>query len=127
MIPYTAVTEGIAITVHVVYLDGESDAMKRRFAFGYQVRIENQTEAEVQLLRRRWVINDGDGRVKEVEGEGVVGQQPVIAPGESHSYQSFCVIPTFEGSMTGTYLMQRASGERFRAQIPRFFLAARTS
>lgn len=127
MIPYTAITEGIAITVLVVYLDDDSDPVQRRFAFGYQVRIENRTEAEVQLLRRHWIITEGTGRSEEIEGEGVVGEQPVILPGEAHTYQSFCMIESFEGSMAGTYLMQRESGERFRVQIPRFYLAARTN
>jgi ApaG protein len=98
--------------------------MARKFVFAYFIRIENHGAGEVQLLRRHWIIRDGNGGVQEVEGEGVVGQQPVLAPGGTHVYNSFCVLPTFEGTMEGTYLMQRESGERFRAQIPRFHLRA---
>ena len=127
MIRYDAVTEAVHITVRPAWLDGKSDPVERRFAFTYFVRVENTGDAEVQLLRRRWVITDADGRVQEVEGAGVVGQQPVIAPGEAHEYHSFCVLRTFEGSMEGTYLMQREGGSRFKAQIPLFHLRALTN
>ena len=123
MIPYIATTAGITITVRPVYLDGRSSFMER-FVFGYFVRIVNNTADDVQLLRRHWYIRDGDGRLDEVEGEGVIGQQPVIAPGESHEYNSYCVLKTFEGTMEGTYLMERESGERFRVTIPQFDLRA---
>jgi ApaG protein len=124
MIPYVAITDDIAVTVRPVYLDGQSDVLARRFVFGYFVRIENRGSVDVQLLRRHWTISDSDGRVQEVEGEGVVGHMPVIAPGESHEYNSFCTIETFEGSMEGTYLMERERGTRFRVAIPRFDLRA---
>lgn len=124
MIPYVATTDGITITVRPVYLDGKSDLMQRRFVFGYFVRIQNQTDADVQLLRRHWRIYDAEGHVQEVEGEGVIGQQPILAPGQAHEYNSYCVLKTFEGSMEGTYLMERARGERFRVTIPLFFLRA---
>ena len=124
MIPYVAITDDIAVTVRPVYLDGQSDVLARRFVFGYFVRIENRGSVDVQLLRRHWTISDSDGRVQEVEGEGVVGHKPVIAPGESHEYNSFCTIETFEGSMEGTYLMERERGTRFRVAIPRFDLRA---
>ncbi|MEM8559156.1 MAG: Co2+/Mg2+ efflux protein ApaG [Bacteroidota bacterium] len=127
MVSYAATTEGITIAVRPVYLDGESDAMVVRFVFAYFVRIENDGLGEVQLLRRHWIITDETGKRTEVEGEGVVGQQPVLQPGDVHEYQSFCVLETFTGTMEGTYLMQRESGERFRAQIPRFHLAARVN
>lgn len=124
MIPYVAITDDIAVTVRPVYLDGQSDVLARRFVFGYFVRIENRGSDDVQLLRRHWVISDSDGRVQEVEGEGVVGHTPIIAPGESHEYNSFCTIETFEGRMEGTYLMERSEGQRFRVAIPRFDLRA---
>ncbi len=124
MVTYDATTETVRITVRPAYLDGKSDAVEGRFVFAYFVRIENHGAAEVQLLRRHWVITDARGHVENVEGEGVIGAQPVIAPGDSHEYQSFCVLETFEGSMTGTYLMQREDGSRFRAQIPEFHLVA---
>ena len=124
MIPYIATTEDITVTVRPVYLDGKSDLIEKRFVFGYFVRIENHSLEEVQLLRRHWYIRDGFGRLKEVEGEGVIGEQPIILPGEAHEYNSLCVLNTFEGSMEGTYLMERANGERFRVNIPRFDLRA---
>lgn len=124
MIPYLAITDDIAVTVRPVYLDGQSDVLARRFVFGYFVRIENRGTDDVQLLRRHWTISDANGRVQEVEGEGVVGATPIIAPGESHEYNSFCTIESFEGTMEGTYLMERAHGMRFRVAIPRFDLRA---
>ena len=127
MVSYDATTDTVRVTVRPAYLDGKSDAIERRFAFAYFVRIENHGDGEVQLLRRSWTITDADGHVQEVEGEGVVGRQPVIGPGEAHEYHSFCVLRTFTGSMEGTYLMQRPDGSRFRAQIPRFHLTAATN
>lgn len=124
MVPYIATTNEITVTVRPVYLDEQSDFWARRFVFGYWIRIENQGEGEVQLLRRHWLIRDETGRVQEVEGAGVVGKQPVIEPGAIHEYNSFCVLETFTGSMEGTYLMQRSNGERFRITIPRFDLRA---
>lgn len=124
MVSYDATTEALTVTVRPVYLDGQSDVIARRFVFAYFVEIDNHGLGEVQLLRRHWTITDGDGRVQEVEGEGVIGQQPVLGPGASHLYNSYCVLPTFEGTMEGTYLMQRQDGGRFRARIPRFPLRA---
>ena len=124
MIPYTATTEGITITVRPAYLDQESDLLGGRFVFAYFIRIQNDTLDEVQLLSRKWLISESGGRVKEVEGEGVVGEQPVIEPGQHHEYNSFCVLNTFEGVMQGSYLMQRQDGSRFNVQIPAFILRA---
>ncbi|MFT5142730.1 MAG: ApaG protein [Rhodothermales bacterium] len=124
MVPYAATTEDITVTVRPVYLDGQSDVLNKRFVFGYFVRIENGGSGEVQLLRRHWHIQDSSGRVQEVEGEGIVGKTPVIQPGEYHEYNSFCIIETFEGSMEGTYLMEREYGSRFKVNIPLFNLRA---
>jgi len=124
MLSYTEVTDEITIRVSPMYLDGQSDPMARKFVFAYFVRIENHGVQEVQLLRRHWFIHDGNADTKEVEGEGVVGKQPVIPPEGAHEYNSFCVLETFEGSMVGTYLMQRADGDQFLANIPRFHLRA---
>lgn len=121
---YSATTEKITITARPVYLEDQSDLLERKFVFAYFIHIENHGDEPVQLLRRHWIINHAGGRVEEVEGEGVVGKQPVIAPGGSHEYNSFCVLDTFEGSMEGTYLFQRERGEYFRAAIPRFTLRA---
>ena len=124
MVAYEALTDQIRVTVRPMYLDGQTDIMNGRFVFGYFVRIENEGLQEVQLLRRHWYISDGRGKVQEVEGEGVVGNQPVIESGGFHEYNSFCILETFEGSMEGSYLMQRPNGERFKAVIPRFNLRA---
>ena len=124
MTGYNATTDEITINVRPVYLEAQSDFMQRKFVFAYFIRIENHGTSSVQLLRRHWLINHAGGRVEEVEGEGVVGKQPVIPPGEFHEYNSFCVLDSFEGTMEGTYLMHRANGEYFRATIPKFVLRA---
>lgn len=121
---FTETTREITISVHPVFLEGQSDVLARKLVFAYFVRIENHGPEPVQLLRRHWFIHDGKGSPKEVEGEGVVGKQPVIAPGETHQYNSFCILETFEGYMEGTYLMQRPDGGLFQAVIPRFTLRA---
>lgn len=121
---YTETTENITVSVRPIFLDGQSDPMSRKFVFAYFVRIENGGNEEVQLLRRHWFIHDGDSDAKEVEGEGVVGKQPVIPPGAAHEYSSFCVLETFEGFMEGTYTMVRPNGDRFKIVIPRFNLRA---
>jgi len=124
MIPYIATTEDITVTVRPVYLDSQSDFFEKRFVFGYFVRIENHSLVAVQLLRRYWRIEEYAGRVQEVEGDGVIGKQPVIAPGEEHTYSSYSILNTFEGTMEGYYTMKRPDGEHFRVVIPRFFLRA---
>ena len=124
MVSYDATTDAVTVTVRPVYLDDRSDVVEGRFVHLYFVQIGNGGSGEVQLLRRRWIITDAEGRVEEVEGEGVVGRQPVIPPGEVHEYHSFSVLGTFEGTMEGTYLMQREDGSRFKAEIPKFYLRA---
>jgi len=124
MVTYEATTEEITVRVSPVYIDGQSDPLKHQFVFGYFVRIENGGSRGVQLLRRKWLIRHGTGRVEEVDGEGVIGIQPVIAVGESHAYNSYCVLQSYEGSMEGFYTMEWEGGERFEATIPRFWLKA---
>jgi len=121
---FVATTEDITVVVRPVYLDGRSDMIAKRFVFAYFIRIENNGKDRVRLLRRHWHINHASGRTEDVEGEGVVGKQPVILPGEFHEYNSYCVLETFEGSMEGTYLMERSNGEMFSVAIPRFILRA---
>ena len=121
---FVATTEDITVTVRPVYLDGQSDMIQKKFVFAYFIRIENNGRESVQLLRRHWTINHSSGKVEEVDGEGVVGKQPLLAPGEVHEYNSYCVLETFEGSMEGTYLMRRFNGEKFKVTIPRFILRA---
>lgn len=121
---YAAVTEGIRVSVRPVYLDGQSDALAHKFVFAYFIRIENASEETVQLLRRYWHITHATGKTEEVDGEGVVGKQPVIPSGEYHEYNSYCILESMEGVMEGTYLMRRPNGTTFRVTIPRFTLRA---
>ena len=124
MTSYAAVTHDIKVTVRPVYLDGQSEALSRKFVFAYFIRIENLGADSVQLLRRHWIIKHSSGKTEEVEGEGVIGKQPVINPGHSHEYNSYCILETMEGSMEGSYLMQRSNGEQFSVIIPLFSLRA---
>lgn len=124
MIPYVATTEDLRVVVRPAYLDAQSVPLERRFVFSYLIRIENHSAHAVQLLRRAWYIVDRSGFIQEVQGEGVVGQQPILRPGGAHEYSSFVVIRSFTGYMEGTYLMEREDGTRFTIQIPRFYLQA---
>jgi ApaG protein len=116
----TAVTEGVRVTVESYYLEDRSAPDENRWAFAYVVTIANEGGARVQLRRRHWIITDGNGKVEEVEGPGVVGEQPVLDPGQSHRYSSGAVLATPVGTMEGTYEMHEAGGRVFRAVIPRF-------
>ena len=118
----TSVTEGIRITVQAMYLDDRSAPDDNSYAFAYQVTIANEGHGRVQLMRRHWIITDGNGEVREVEGPGVVGEQPVLDDGEAHQYTSGAVLTTPVGTMEGTYEMHEPDGRVFRARIPRFAL-----
>jgi ApaG protein len=117
-------TEGIRITVRPAYLREHSRPSERQFVFAYFVRLENVGEQSAQLLTRRWMIHDDIGEDTEVEGEGVVGEQPLLAPGDVHEYQSFCVLKSPSGYMEGSYQFVRGDGTSFDARIPRFTLDA---
>ena len=116
----TATTNGIRITVKSRFLPEQSGG--GRYAFAYQVRIENLGTVTAQLVSRHWIITDGNGRVEQVRGEGVVGQQPKLRPGEAHDYSSGAVLMTPHGSMHGSYRMVRDDGVQFDAVIPPFSL-----
>jgi ApaG protein len=113
----------IAIASSVVYLADQSSPEERRYVFGYTISISNKGTSAAQLLTRRWLITDADGRVQEVHGDGVIGQQPEIMPGQTHSYSSGAVIETPVGTMEGQYGMITKSGTSFEAPIPVFRLA----
>jgi ApaG protein len=119
----TALTNGIMVTVKSEYIPERSSLSSRQFAFAYTVRIENQGEETAQLKSRHWIITDANGSVQEVRGEGVVGAQPVLRPGENFEYTSWCVLATPSGSMHGTYQMVTERGEAFDADIAPFRLA----
>ncbi len=125
MLAYTKTTEGVTVTVQSYFLEERSDVMKRNFFFVYFITLENHGSEPVKLLRRHWDIHDSDAPDYEVEGEGVVGEQPMIKSNGTYHYNSFCVLKSFEGAMEGTYTMQREDGSTFEAHIPRFFLKAR--
>jgi ApaG protein len=117
-------TAGIRITVRPAYLREQSRPAERQFVFVYHVRLENVGTRSAQLISRRWLIHDAIGEDTDVEGDGVVGEQPVIAPGRIHEYRSFCVLKSPNGYMEGQYRFVRPDGGNFEAQIPRFALAA---
>lgn len=121
---YHRVTAGIRITVNPVYAPDHSEPAEPRYLFVYHIRIENVSDATVQLLWRHWYIHDDLAGDSEVEGEGVIGQQPVLAPGDLHEYESYCVLSSRTGWMEGYYEFKRTDGTRFRAEIPRFALIA---
>ena len=124
LFPYEAVSDDITVRVAVSYLPEQSQPAHGRWFWSYHIRIENDGETPVQLLSRRWIILDGRGSRHEVEGEGVVGDQPVIDPGESYDYVSGCPLQTPTGSMEGSYGMIDADGDEFDVAIPRFPLLA---
>lgn len=107
------------------YLADQSDPANDQYVFAYHIRIENVGEVAVQLLSRHWVITDADGKVEEVRGAGVVGQQPKLAPGESYEYTSGSQFKTPVGTMHGTYQFVADDGAKFDAPIPKFVLSAK--
>ena len=119
---YSEVTRSIRVTVEPVYLDEQSSPGDNHFVWAYHVQIENQGEDTVQLLTRHWRITDSLGRVQEVKGAGVVGEQPVLKPGQSFEYTSGTPLSTPSGIMLGSYEMERTDGERFDVTIPPFSL-----
>jgi ApaG protein len=120
-------TEGIRIQVRSAYLPERSAPMDGEYLFAYTVRISNVGEEAAQLVSREWIITHGDGREERVVGPGVVGQQPVLAPGQSFEYTSFCPLPGPVGSMHGSYQMVRPDGRSFEARIAPFTLAVPTA
>jgi ApaG protein len=122
MSAYEKTTRQISVSVEPFYLDEQSEPSENHFIWAYRVTIRNDGGAVVQLLNRHWRITDADGRVQEVKGPGVVGEQPVLSPGESFEYTSGCPLPTPSGFMVGTYEMEGENGERFDIDIPAFSL-----
>ena len=117
----TSVTQGIKITVRSTYQESYSRPEEDHFLFTYRITIENTSEFTVQLVRRHWFIYDSSGEHREVEGEGVIGQQPILMPGDVYEYESACNLTTDMGRMHGTYLMERTVDKlRFYVNIPEF-------
>lgn len=119
------ITNGVRITVRPRYAEDHSDPSEPRHVFVYHIRIENVGDQTAQLMWRHWDIHD-DALLDDtqVEGEGVVGEQPVIEPGQVHEYESFCVLRGTHGWMEGWYEFVRLDGSKFRADVPRFELVA---
>jgi ApaG protein len=124
LFPNVAETRGIVVRVSVSYLPEQSDPAQGRWFWAYHVRLENDGAQSVQLLTRHWVITDGRGARHSVEGEGVVGEQPMLSPGGSFDYVSGCPLSTPSGAMQGSYHMIGEDGSAFDVAIPRFSLVA---
>lgn len=111
------------VSVRASYVEERSDQASGRYVFTYRVSIVNSGSVAAQLVSRHWIITDADNKVKEVRGEGVVGEQPRIAPGESYEYSSGTELPTPVGTMRGSYGMMAEDGVSFEAPIPEFALS----
>lgn len=118
------ITSDIVVKAMPVYLEKESNSMEPKHVFVYHIEIFNNGDESVQLLRRHWDIQDDGGEDYIVEGKGVIGKQPHIAPGQSHRYQSFCVLKGMTGSMKGWFEFIRADGIPVKALIPKFELVS---
>jgi ApaG protein len=121
---HSAVTEGITVRVAVSFLPEQSRIEAGKWFWVYHIRIENDGPQPVQLLTRHWRITDGRGMINLVDGDGVVGEQPLLKPGQSHDYVSGCPLTTPHGHMSGFYTFRRADGSLFEVAIPFFPLAA---
>ena len=123
LFPYVAETRGVVVRVSVSFLPEQSEPARGRWFWAYHIRIENEGPATVQLLTRHWVITDANGKVEEVRGDGVVGEQPYLKPGQGFRYSSGMVIETPVGSMQGSYQMLGDDGAHFDAPVQPFRLA----
>jgi len=119
---YRAVTRQIEVTVEPNFLPGRSSVERREYFWSYTIVITNTGDETVQLRTRHWIIIDASGRKQEVRGEGVIGEQPVLAPGERFEYTSGVPLQTTSGFMTGRYQMVSESGELFEIEVPTFSL-----
>lgn len=119
---YQATTRAIQVTVTPAYQEEQSSPGENRYVWAYHIRIENHGTETVQLLNRYWHITDSLGHVEEVRGPGVVGEQPVLRPGEAYEYTSGCPLSTPSGIMLGSYEMQSTDGNQFQVEIPAFSL-----
>ncbi len=121
----TLTTKGIKISVETYYHEKHSRPVEEKFVFVYQITIENKSNTTVQLLHRHWYIFDSNGVVREVEGEGVIGKQPILKPGESHQYVSWSPLQSEMGKMYGYYLMHdQVKNKNFKVPVPEFKLIA---
>ena len=119
---YSNVSNSIMVMAQPIYLEEESLPLQNKFFWAYQITIKNKSEDVVVLRRRHWFITDANGTMQEVEGRGVVGQEPSLKPGESFTYTSGALLSTPSGIMMGNYQMEAATGEKFEVGIPAFSL-----
>ena len=119
---YTSTTRSIRVSVEPTFLDDQSSPTDDHYVWAYQVKIENDGSETVQLVNRHWCITDARGRMQEVQGEGVVGEQPTLQPGQAFEYTSGTPLDTPSGIMAGSYEMENTDGERFEIEIPAFSL-----
>lgn len=123
MTTVTEITKGVKVSVSTNFQPEYSSPAQYHYVFTYRINITNCSDYGIKLMRRHWFIHDANGRVKEVEGEGVVGQQPFLASGEKHEYVSGCNLKSGMGKMYGTYLFEReVDGKQFKVKIPEFTL-----
>lgn len=121
----TQITEGVKVSVETVYQPEYSNPENQHYMFAYKIKIENLSDHSIQVLRRHWFIFDSNGSRREVEGDGVVGQQPIIDPGEQHEYVSGCNLKSDMGCMDGNYqVLREIDGSHFEVKIPKFMLIA---
>jgi len=121
--PMTSLRHRISVDVETAYLDDQSEPREQRYVFAYTITIRNEGEVPAKLLTRHWIITDANGRVQEVRGDGVVGEQPYLKPGQGFRYSSGAVLETPVGTMQGTYQMLADDGAQFDAPIAAFRLA----
>ena len=122
------ITDGIHVEAKSFFLEEKSDIVNNQYIYGYQISITNNKKIDVQLLSRYWLIINSDGERKEVEGEGVVGEKPIIKPNETYSYNSFCPLDTNFGTMEGYYIFKICDSDENRTiKIPRFYLATNSN
>jgi ApaG protein len=119
---YSQTTRDITVTVQPVFLEDQSSPTENHYVWAYRVRIENKGSETVQLMRRHWKITDALGRMQEVQGDGVVGEQPLLEPGGSYEYTSGTPLSTPSGIMMGSYQMETGDGQTFDVGIPAFSL-----
>lgn len=119
---FTKTTDSIKVSVIPTYLDEQSQPLDNLYVWAYTVQVENLSDSQVQLLNRHWEIVDSAGQKLQVDGEGVVGEQPILKPGEGFRYTSGTSLPTPSGVMLGNYLMEDATGKRFPIDVPAFSL-----
>ncbi len=116
-------TRGILVEVDSTFVPERSEPLRQLWFFAYRIRIANDGDQVVQLISRHWIITDAHGKVEEVVGPGVVGEQPTLAPGEAFEYTSFCPLPTPFGTMRGSYQMVTGDGDAFEVEIAPFELS----